>query len=159
LHVAPEVADRRPHPGRGEGMSATSTRRGAMLAAPHHDGSDLYIAERPDELGGTAVLRVRVPDGAADQVLLRFVRDGERETVVAVVDEVGDGETWWRAELPVENPVVGYRWLLTGGSSGYAWLNGRGVVRTEVTSGDDFRFALDAGAPAWHQRSVVYEIF
>ena len=65
---------------------------------PHHDGSELYVVERPDELGGKAVVRVRVPDGAADEVLLRYVCDGEPRTVTAVVDEQSDGETWWRAE-------------------------------------------------------------
>jgi alpha-glucosidase len=79
--------------------------------------------------------------------------------VNAVVDEQVDGETWWRASLPVENLSVPYRWLLAGGQAGYAWLNGRGLVHTEVAGADDFRLALDAGAPAWHTSSVVYEIY
>ncbi|MDX6487184.1 MAG: alpha-glucosidase, partial [Gaiellaceae bacterium] len=74
------------------------------LADPHHDGSELYVVDRPDALGGTATLRLRAPSGAADSVLLRFVRDGEPNTVRAVVDEESNGETWWRAELPVDNP-------------------------------------------------------
>ena len=54
---------------------------------------------------------------------------------------------------------MSYRWLLAGGDTGYAWLNGRGLARTEVAGADDFRLALDPGAPAWHTSSVVYEIF
>ena len=129
------------------------------LAEPHHDGSELYVLERPGELGGTAVVRMRAPRAAADRVVLRYVCDGEPRTAEAVVDEEADGETWWRAELPVENPVVRYRWLLSGGEAGYGWLNGRGVFPDEVPGSDDFVFALETGGPAWHRSSVVYEIF
>jgi alpha-glucosidase len=140
-------------------MTTTQAMRGTALAEPHHDGSELYVVERPDELGGKAVLRVRIPNGAADEVLLRFTYDGEPRTVAAVVDEQSGEETWWRADLPMENLSVSYRWLLAGGDAGYAWLNGRGLARTEVAGADDFRLALDPGAPAWHTSSVVYEIF
>ncbi len=52
-------------------MSATEALRGSAVTGPHHDGSDLYVSDRPTDLGGDAVLRVRVPNGAADRVLLR----------------------------------------------------------------------------------------
>jgi alpha-glucosidase len=125
------------------------------LAEPHHDGSELYV-ERD---GDSAVVRVRMPEAAADDVRLRFVRDGEPVTVKAVVDRKADGETWWRAKLPLENPVVRYRWLLAGGGTGYAWLNGRGLSSTDVPGADDYALEVDPGAPAWHAESVVYEIF
>jgi alpha-glucosidase len=140
-------------------MRPEETVRASALAEPHHDGSELYVVERPDELGGTAVVRMRAPNGAADRVLLRYVFDGEPRTVEAVVDERANGETWWRAELPVVNPVVRYRWLLAGGETGYGWLNGRGIFSNEVPGGDDFALALEHGAPAWHRSGVVYEIF
>jgi alpha-glucosidase len=125
------------------------------LAEPHHDGSELY-AERNGEL---AVVRVRMPKGAADEVRLRFLRDGEPFIVEAVVDRTSKGETWWRATMPLENPVVRYRWLLLGGETGYAWLNARGLSQTEVMGADDYALEVDPRAPAWHAESVVYEIF
>jgi alpha-glucosidase len=140
-------------------MSIADVSCAAALAEPHHDGSELCVLEQPDELGGTAVLRVRAPRGAADEVLLRYTEDGEPHTVAAVVDEEPDGETWWRAELPVRNPVLRYRWLLAGGEVGYAWLNGRGLAAHEVPGSDDFVLAPGAAAPDWHASSVVYEIF
>jgi alpha-glucosidase len=139
-------------------VSATETRVASALAEPHHDGSELYVLDRPDELGGSAVLRLRAPKGAAEQVLLRCTVDGEPRTIEAVVDEEAGGETWWRAELPVENPVVRYRFLLAGGTVGYGWLNGTGLHRYEVPGADDFALALGPGAPAWHASSVVSEI-
>ena len=138
---------------------SSATEPQTLLAQPHHDGSELYVLERPDELGGRAVLRVRVPAAAADTVLLRVLVDGEPRTVPAVVDEESGGETWWRAELDVPTPVLRYRWLLAGGGSGYAWLNAAGLAPHEVPGGDDFALAVGPGAPAWHASSVVYEIF
>jgi alpha-glucosidase len=70
-----------------------------------------------------------------------------------------DGEVWWRAELPFRNPVVSYRWLLTGGRLGYCWLNGLGVQAQEVPPADDFRLNAEPTGPDWHLSSVVYEIF
>jgi alpha-glucosidase len=133
--------------------------RGSLLAEPHHDGSDLYVLERPDELGGDATVRLRTARGAADAVSLRAICDGEPRTIPAEVDEQTDGETWWRATLPVVNPATRYRWLLTGGETGYAQVNGLGSFPHEVPSADDFVLNPGPGGPAWHLDSVVYEIF
>jgi len=126
----------------------------SLLDQPHHDGSEAYVLERPGKLGGDAVLRVRVPQ-AVDAVVLRYVENGEPRAAHAEADADG----WWVAHFPVTNPNVPYRWLLSGGDVGYAWLNGRGVVEYDVPDSDDFIMSLDAGGPAWHAESVVYEIF
>ena len=131
----------------------------SLLGQPHHDGSDAYVPERPDELGGTAVVRLRMPREAdPTSVGLRHVQDGEPKSVVAVVDEESDTEVWWRATFPVTNPSVRYRWLV-GSESGYAWLNGTGPVAHDPSDGDDFVLSLDPGGPEWHLASVVYEVF
>jgi alpha-glucosidase len=124
-------------------MSLLVTR--TLLDEPHHDGSELYVD------GDT--LRVHVPLDV-DAVVLRYVEDGEARGVEASTD--GDG--WWSARLPLTNPVMNYRWLLSGGEVGYVWLNGLGLVTHDVPDADDFVFSADAG-PDWHLRSVVYEIF
>jgi alpha-glucosidase len=142
-------------------MSATHVRGEVVAppAEPHHDGSDLCVLERPDELGGETVLRLRARRGAAEHVLLRYERDGEPRTAEAEIDEESETETWWRAELPLWNPTVRYRWLLAGGEVGYGWLNGLGLSAHEVPGSDDFVASLGPGGPAWHLGSVVYEIF
>jgi alpha-glucosidase len=131
----------------------------ALHAEPHHDGSELHVLERPDDLGGDAVVRIRTPRGAADTVLLRYTRDGEPRTAAAVVDEQTQAETWWRAKLPMRNPTVRYRWLLTGGDIGYGSLNGIGLSPHEVAGADDFVLTVGDTGPDWHLSSVVYEIF
>jgi alpha-glucosidase len=128
---------------------------GVGLDQPHHDGSELYV----ERLGDAAALRVRVPAGGADAVLLRYIKDGEARTVQASVAEEDGDDVWWRAEVPTRNPTVSYRWLLTGGRSRYAWLNGTGAHVHEVPAGDDFTLSSAGGGPAWHPSSVVYEIF
>ena len=140
-------------------MTATELETGSsLLAQPHHDGSEGYVLERPDELGGDAVVRVRVPRGAAADVVLRYVRDGEPHWARAQVDAETETETWWRTSFPVANPSVPYRWLLVGADGGWSWLNGVGVQAHETPDADDFVLALGDG-PAWHLSSVVYEIF
>jgi alpha-glucosidase len=129
--------------------------RASLLARPHHDGSELYV----DRLGDFAELRLRTREGDADAVLLRYVEDGEPRTVKASVDAHVDGDVWWRAEVPLHNPVVSYRWLMTGGRLGYRWLNGAGSHRQEVSPTDDFKLGADPGGPDWHLSSVVYEVF
>ncbi len=142
-------------------MSATEVHAPAgLLDRPHHDGSDAYVLERPDALGGAATVRLRVPRASAvDAVVLRSVRDGEPHSVQAEIDEESATETWWRATLPLTNPSTRYRWLLSGGSLNYAWANGLGLVGHDVADADDFVLPIDRGGPDWHLGSVVYEIF
>ena len=131
-----------------------------LLAEPHHDGSDLYLVERPAEIGDEAVVRLRVPRGTAvDAVALRCIVDGDPIGVRAEIDEETATDTWWRATIPMRNPEVRYRFLLTGGELGYAWANGSGLVQGDVADADDFLVSVDPGGPDWHLRSVVYEIF
>ncbi len=135
-------------------MSTTVDVAGSLLDEPHHDGSDVYVLERPTELGGEAVVRVHVP-GDVETVALRWVEDGEGRGVAAK----RDGESAWIARFPVPNPNVRYRWLLSGGEVGHAWLNGLGLVPHDVPDADDFMISLDPVGPAWHLGAVVYEIF
>lgn len=134
---------------------ATESEKTTLLSQPHHDGSDAYVLEHPQELGETAVVRLRVPNGQrVDSVALRYVRDGEARLVAAELDEETATESWWRASFPVANPATPYRWLAGG-----RWVNGTGPHTREVSDADDFVLAPTAGGPAWHERSVVYEIF
>ncbi len=61
---------------------------------------------------------------ASSAVAVRYVGDGEPYVVAAEVDRETESDTWWRATFPVANPATPYRWLLSGGAYGYAWLNG-----------------------------------
>jgi alpha-glucosidase len=135
-------------------MSVTVDVAGSLLDEPHHDGSDVYVLERPTELGGEAVVRIDVP-GDVQSVAVRWVEDGEGRGVAADRDGAGS----WIARFPVRNPHVPYRWLLAGGEVGHAWLNGVGLVPHDVPDADDFMISLDPGGPEWHLGSVVYEIF
>ena len=133
---------------------------GDVLAQPHHDGSDAYVVEPPGELGDDTTVLLRVPASAqADDVVVRFVHDGEPRYAVAEKDRGTASATWWRATFRVDNPMTPYRWLLSGGSYGYAWLNGTGVQPFDVTDADDFVVTPGAGGPDWHLESVVYEVF
>ena len=110
-----------------------------MLDTPHHDGSAAYVLDRPEELGGSATVRLRVPHGTeVEHVVLRAVRDGEPRAVRAELDEETATDSWYRATFTVDNPTTRYRWLLAGGAVGYAWVNGLGVIPHDVADADDF---------------------
>lgn len=140
-------------------MSALVPVEATLLGVPHHDGSELYVVDAPDELEGEATVRLRTRAGTADHVVLRYTHDGEPRSAPAVVDEERDGETWWRATFPVCNPVTRYRWLLAGGTGGHSYVNTLGTVPHDVSGADDFALAAGAGGPAWHLESVVYQIY
>ena len=131
-----------------------------LLDRPHHDGSEAYVLDRPDELGGSATVRLRVPRGThVDDVAVRAVRDGEPRVVRAELDEETETDAWYRATFTVDNPTTRYRWLLAGGTVGYAWVNDLGLTPHDVADADDFVLTTDPGGPEWHLGSVVYEIF
>ena len=133
---------------------------GSPLAQPHHDGSDLYVPELPAELGDETTVLLRVPKAsAADAVTLRYVRDGEPQIARAEVDRETGSDVWWRATFPVWNVGTPYRWLLSGGDFGYAWLNALGLQSFDVPDADDFIATPGPGGPDWHLESVVYQVF
>ena len=127
---------------------------------PHHDGSGLYVSNPAPDLGDTVTVFVRVPPGTGvSRVHLRWLRDGEPVFSSAVVDRRDPaGDTWWRAEIPVRNPVTPYRFLL-GTTAGVRWLTGLGVTTHDVPDATDFRLVAHPPAPAWARDAVVYQIF
>jgi alpha-glucosidase len=133
---------------------------GDLLVQPHHDGSDLYVPERPSELGDEITVLLRVSRKTpVEQVAVRYVRDQDPLVAAAELDRETDSHTWWRATFPVWNPSTPYRWLLGGGSFGYTWLNGSGLQPFDVPDADDFVATPEPGGPDWHERSVVYQVF
>src|SRR5262249_18560569 len=119
-----------------------------LFDQPHHDGSALYAS------GDRVWLRVPTSFAAQD-VYVRCVVDGEPGFVTALVDESRPGpDTWWKATLPVRNPVTPYRFLL-----GNRWLTAAGLVDHDVPDTTDFRHVLHDPPPAWMAEAIVYEIF
>jgi alpha-glucosidase len=130
----------------------------SLLSRPHHDGS--YLLEAPDELGGEAVVRLRVPRGTeVEGALVRYVCDGQPRVATAEIDEETTSEVWWSARFPVENPTTNYRWFLRDAHRGYRWLNGLGTFAHNVVDAEDFVLTVAGPGPEWHLGSVVYEIF
>lgn len=126
---------------------------------PHHDGSALYVAESNPKLGGRVNVFLRVPHASdVTRAWVRVINDGEPALVAATVDRQDPSDTWHRAELPVVNPVVSYRWLLDGGPHGYQWLNGAGRHVHDVADAADFRLSTYDPPPAWAV-GTMYQIF
>ncbi|MFL7838416.1 MAG: glycoside hydrolase family 13 protein [Candidatus Promineifilaceae bacterium] len=126
---------------------------------PHHDGSEKYVPEPNPELGDKVAVFLRVPlMSDASRAWVRVLVDGEPELVPATADRQDEFNTWLRAELPVVNPVVSYRWLLDGGQYGYRWLNGAGIHSHDVADAADFRLSTYDPPPRW-ATGTMYQIF
>jgi len=126
----------------------------------HHDGSALYVERTDWRLGGSARLRVRVPHEAdVEAVALRYTHDGEQTCVPLERERRNNMESWWAGDIPLTNPLVSYRFLLSRGGNADAWLNATGVHGHDTPDADDFVLRSDATYPEWPVRSVVYQVF
>ncbi len=126
---------------------------------PHHDGSALYVPEQAPALGATVPVLLRVPAASdVSQAWLRVIRDGEPGLVEAVVDRRDEHDTWLRADLPMANPVMSYRWLLDGGPNAYQWLNAAGLHGHDQPDAFDFRITTCAPPPRW-ATGTAYQVF
>ncbi len=142
-------------------MTTTPSLARSWLALPHHDGSARYVSNPSPRLGDVVELLVRVPlEAEVTAVHVRLAPDGEQRFVRAELMQATETHAWWRAEIECHNPVTHYRFLLAGGPTKYAWLNGCGVHLRDVPDASDFRLlAMDSPAPSWAEGAVVYQIF
>src|SRR5262245_37476472 len=130
-----------------------------LLGLPHHDGSPLHVSNPTPSLGDVVTVWVRTPSSAGvETVYVRSTPDAEPRMSAARRDRVQNGETWWRAEVTVRNPVTKYRFYVDG-PGGPRWLNARGVCGRDVPDTHDFRLVAWDPPPARSLDDVVYQIF
>lgn len=151
------------------------------MLAPHHDGSPLHVSTQTPVLGEEVSVRLRVPAGETglaalglatlDAVSVRSNPNHEPRFAPAVLLGERNGWAWWQAEVEVENPVHGYRFLLQGqaasdsvgaGAPRQLWLNAEGLHATETRDNEDFKLVATApeiGPPNWLASSVLYQVF
>ncbi len=130
-----------------------------LLDRPHHDGSSLYVAPGPWRLGQRVPIRLWLPAGYGEsRVWVRALRDGSPLRLRARLATEDEHQRWYVADLPLDNPVVRYRWMVVR-EGGYQWVTGRGVFDRDVTDAGDFRITVYPTAPAWAGRAVGYQIF
>jgi alpha-glucosidase len=139
---------------------ASSLVPGSVLE-PHHDGSPLFVSNPAPALGDRVRVRIRIPHefGAVTAVRTRSNPNREPRFAVASLVATIDGWDWWEAEIEVENPVHGYRFLLRMGDGRNLWVNGTGLHTTETLDTEDFKLLTYAPPPEWSSSSVMYQIF
>ena len=125
----------------------------------HHDGSELYLSHNAPEINEEVTFRFRVSnDVKLDRAMIRVYHDGEPRLFEMVAAHSDAVETWWSVLVPVQNPVMPYRFLLIQGGN-YSWLNAAGIFHYEVTSTNDFKILARPSFPQWISHSVFYQIF
>jgi len=137
------------------------------MAAPHHDGSALYVAQAAPQVGMEVQVWVRVPSGTpVTGVHVRTVPDGQEtfsslsvdtERTGRAVGGYGVGDTWWTGAVHVRNIVTAYRFLLAT-ASGPTWLTAAGLAVHDVPDSTDFRLVAHSPSAPWTAQAVVYEI-
>ncbi|GAB2453883.1 alpha-glucosidase [Conyzicola lurida] len=128
---------------------------------PHHDGSPLYVSTQTPVLGERVTVRVRIPHslGPVENVRTRSNPDHEPRFTVATKIVSLDGWDWWEAEVEVENPIHGYRFLIALADGSKTWLNASGYHRIETLDSEDFKLLTYPAPPEWGRASVMYQIF
>ena len=131
------------------------------ILLPHHDGSDLYVSTQAPALGETVQVRVRVPQsyGPIRAVRTRSNPDHEPRFSDAALISSADGWDWWQADIVVENPRHGYRFLFIHADQRVTTLNQSGVHTGETLDAEDFAFVTTPPPPVWLHQSVMYQIF
>ncbi|MBH0117276.1 glycoside hydrolase family 13 protein [Salinibacterium sp. NG253] len=151
---------------------------------PHHDGSALHVSTQTPALGDTVTLRLRVPVGYGPlkAVRVRENPDHEPRWTDARLTGTAAGWDWWQADIVVENPRHGYRWLLVheaadhteskprhstssvaasahGNAGRVEWLNQSGLHPIETLDSEDFALLATPAAPEWLAETVMYQVF
>jgi alpha-glucosidase len=131
------------------------------LLEPHHDGSPMYVSNPSPALGDRVRVRIRIPHEFGVVTAVRTRSNPNREPRFAVASLIAtiDGWDWWEAELEVENPVHGYRFLVKMGDGRNLWVNGTGVHTIETLDTEDFKLVTYAPPPEWTSSSIMYQIF
>ena len=139
-----------------------------MLARqPHHDGSVLYVEDKPPVLGERLRLRLRVPQDWSEpsRIWVRSVQDAEPRYDEAnrLGGAITDGWVWWEASMLVVNPVALYRFVIEvpaeGQGNAYWTLNGAGLFDRDTSDYQDFRVTTAARPPQWSTDAVMYQVF
>lgn len=129
---------------------------------PHHDGSEIYVANQKPKLGEKVKLKIRIHKalGKVKEVRVRFSESGEAfPTPPAKLVSVSNGWSWYQVVITMHNPHMNYRFYieLIDGSS--YWLNAKGITELEQPDIEDFRINTFSSAPKWGKSAVMYQIF
>ncbi|MER2599789.1 MAG: alpha-amylase family glycosyl hydrolase [Caldilineales bacterium] len=129
------------------------------LPGCHHDGSAAFVSSQYPQLGETITLRLRTPaDAPLRRVAVRTLPDGEQAFHLMQAETPDGAVRWWRAELPVSQPLLHYRFALEA-ADGVWWLHAGGVSAADPLDATDFRIVADYHAPHWLREAVFYQIF
>ncbi len=132
------------------------------LLEPHHDGSPLFVSNH--DAGARRHTCVCASASRTSSAPSPRCAPGRTPTTSRVSpsprrSSTLDGWDWWEAEIEVENPVHGYRFLIKMGDGRNLWVNGTGVHTIETLDTEDFKLITYPPAPEWSASSVMYQIF
>ncbi|MES2093149.1 MAG: glycoside hydrolase family 13 protein [Actinomycetota bacterium] len=132
-----------------------------IVHEPHHDGSPLYVSDPAPQLGDHVRVRVRIPSDFGPVDVVRTRSNPNREPRFTVASHVAtvEGWEWWEAEIQIENPTHGYRFLFKLADGSNCWLNATGFHTIETLDSEDFKILSHPAPPEWAKATVMYQVF
>jgi alpha-glucosidase len=134
----------------------------ALALRPHHDGSELYVANQRPKLGENVKLRVRVHRSLGDvkRILIRQSDSGEAFLANQAKRFMNrHGWVWFEGQIAMHNPELHYRFFIELKSGENYWLNATGLHPLDRPDSEDFTINTYSSAPNWAAKSVMYQIF
>ncbi len=131
----------------------------AWLQTVHHDGSAHYVSELYPRLGDVVRIRLRVGlDAPLKRPYLRIFPDGEQAFIALEHSHSDTVSHWWQADLPINQPLVHYRFILEA-EDGVWFYTAAGPTVQLPLDNTDFRILADYDPPGWLETAVFYQIF
>jgi len=130
--------------------------------APHHDGSELYVANQRPKLGEVIKLRLRVHQslGEVRRITIRQSDSGEAFLSSQAKKLIHrHGWNWYEGNLTMHNPEVHYRFFIELKNGETFWLNALGLHRLDQPDSGDYRINTFSAAPRWAAKAVMYQVF
>jgi alpha-glucosidase len=131
----------------------------SWLNSVHHDGSEKYVSLLYPQSGDTVRLRLRVAnDAPVRRVILRTFPDGEQSLAFLERGAAEPPVQWWEGSLPIQEPVVHYRFLLEA-DDGIWHYTAAGPAAHIPLDNTDFQIIADYRPPDWLASAIFYQIF
>ena len=129
---------------------------------PHHDGSQLYVANQYPQVGDKVKLRIRVHSsmGKLSMLVARQSDSGEGFLTPKFRQLMHrHGWDWYEGQITIFNPETHYRFYLEFKNKESYWLNAVGLHELDQPDRDDFKINTYNQVPKWATGAVLYQVF
>ena len=133
-----------------------------LALQPHHDGSQLYVANQKPQVGDKVKLRIRVHSSMGKLKLLVARQSDSGEGFLTPKFKPlmhRHGWDWYEGQITIFNPETHYRFYLEFKDRESFWLNAVGLHELDQPDRDDFKINTYNKVPRWATGAILYQVF